>query len=1315
MAVYEELYSKIYEQVERINDQIADLDAKIEKLKTEKDFTIPEQIRSLEDQIAEVEKYEYRINRIRVSAEEHLITRNVQTIMPRPLNFNRLRNWSMMIDPMEKDDPYAQRVYVLCLCNMMFLQEKKQEYTERLAELKDVNIADAETKMKKLKQERTEAEAQFAAILRSQDMIDFADALRKAHESRMYFELPDEYEAIETAPEGIAIGAVGMPLNMPEEYREILKANLQDYYDITSGAVWFPKELPLSTEMTLIVSYSNTVDTKLVYRGLQNYLFRMMNETPAGEHQIYFMDALHYNSSILGALKVLEDTEVLKKLPRTPEQMEEALNEILSSFSDADEVLGLVDSVAEYNLLPDSKQKLPRTALFLVGYPNAFSSGAKEKIQRIMVNQERYGVTVIIANNYSEGKDITYDGIPEYIAMRAFRVVMPQKGYSLQEGETGLKQGFTWYGFPKGKELSKHYIESIKRLTTEKKSLGNEYPKRVEMSQLPKYTRGKKDLVLPIAVDAKDELFNIKYENENFAHFLMGASGSGKSTLLHNIITGIINNYHPDDVELWLADFKMSEFAQYMDPLPPHVKYILLDESRELVYDLIDRLTERMMERQRFFMTHREMKKVENVPDDYYMPVIFVILDEFSIMSQAVADSEPHKLKLQNILAKGRALGIKFVFSSQTFVKGIGGLTATAKDQIQTRLAMKNSSDEISQTLELSSSVKTDQVRNWIDALPPHYVLMKYREGDELHVKRLQVMYFPGKGDEALKPQRELIKRINQNYKPVPMEEYHKSEMTYVDKHPVLVDGNGFQPYNKEVLAKQRAEYQAGEGSEYQEDILISFGSPRRMEQVKFASLSEESRENMLLIARNNEIDCTMSILNSIARQVEEQGGKVHIWTYARNRVYRTYKDTIMASMDVCVGDGEIGYAIKELREKVNNGETGRDVYLLLGMDQICNDYANTDYSKLAGKKIVRKVVRKVNAAGEEVASTQNASEQKVSEQMTETVETVEVIETVETVEAVETEASASTEPFDDSALQVSSEEEQRELDEMNGEEADDFDRVEAEVRENHPEMDDSAVFAEVNRILEEGYKAAAEEAAEAEEAETEEAGAETVLAEDAETNDAHTSQAVDEEEDEGAEETAQAEETASEEDAAPAEENDSKEESVAEETVSVEEAAPLEESVPEEPAVQEASSDEVPAQKEVTEEIIEEVQEVSESGRPVHYYNAIPDLKYLMNQGSRMGYHFVMTLGNIKDISQTGLNGMEFNHKLGFQMSGDDSITVFGARAAASGLPEHICQYSNPIDRFSFRPYLYPGIGWDDWMVDDDGNLITMDSYKED
>jgi hypothetical protein len=83
--------------------------------------------------------------------------------------------------------------------------------------------------------------------------------------------------------------------------------------------------------------------------------------------------------------------------------------------------------------------------------------------------------------------------------------------------------------------------------------------------------------------------------------------------LLHTIITGLLRQYHPDDVELWLADFKMGEFSQYINPMPPHIKYILLDESAELVYDFVELLTKELLRRKQYFSLHPELKKLEAV------------------------------------------------------------------------------------------------------------------------------------------------------------------------------------------------------------------------------------------------------------------------------------------------------------------------------------------------------------------------------------------------------------------------------------------------------------------------------------------------------------------------------------------------------------------------------------------------------------------------------------------------------------------------------------------------------------------------------
>lgn len=89
------------------------------------------------------------------------------------------------------------------------------------------------------------------------------------------------------------------------------------------------------------------------------------------------------------------------------------------------------------------------------------------------------------------------------------------------------------------------------------------------------------------------------------------------------------------------------------------------------------------------------------------------------------------------------------------------------------------------------------------------------------------------------------------------------------------------------------------------------------------------------------------------------------------------------------------------------------------------------------------------------------------------------------------------------------------------------------------------------------------------------------------------------------------------------------------------------------------------------------------------------------------MGYHFMAVFNNFSDIKMSGLKTDWFRHRLSFQISADDSSEMFGRRIA-SNLPEHICQYSDSLTSYSFRPYLHPYIDWDGWMVDENGQVAS-------
>lgn len=1165
MSMVNELYASVYEKLKAVQTKYENAENQLQASKEQDEIAKQKRIENLQLQLKKIDEYEEKVGYFKQMAEKHMVSKNLLTITPRELNFNRLRNWAMMIDPSEPDDPYAQRIYVQAKCNEMFLAHKKAEFQRTLSELTEDDGAPDQELEKAVTSIKAQLVEECRAIIESEAFDQLASAVSQRH--GRYLDNPAMQAVLDHEQDmdgKIGLGIYAQALPVLEELKYAAKAKLGEHFDL-KGYILLPVEHALDKEMLISVHCAAAKEKKL-YRGIQNYLLNMISRTTIGTRKICFLDALHFNNTALGVLRPLENSIVIDAIPKDSEAVVDKLKEIVSSFSDIDEALGMADSVQELNASATPADQLGRTVLVLIGYPSAFSGEAKEYIKRILLNYEHYGISpILIDTQFVEKKDEREKDILADIVDNIYRIQMTRQREIISQNN-GSDHYFKWYELTR--ELNESFITNVRSHDVRANSLGTEYVNRVDMENFPPYERGKKSIVLPYGVDSKDEMHSISFDNESFASYLMGASGSGKSTLLHTLITGILRNYHPDDVELWLADFKMSEFAQYIDPLPPHVKYILLDESPELVYDLLDQLTEKMMERQRFFMKHRDMKKVENVPSSIYMPVIFVILDEFSIMSQAVAESEPYKLKLQNLLAKGRALGIKFIFSSQTFTKGVAGLTQTAKDQIQTRIAMKNSYNEINETLELSSGTRTEQVKNWMEALPPHFTLSKYRDGDRLQVKRLQVMYFKGKGDEALEPQRRLIRHLNRTMRKVNTEEYDNTILdAYVDKQPVIVDGNSFKAFNSEKIGALISEYRDAHSADLaDDDTVITFGAPRRMVNAKFAVISNESRENLLLIARSAEQACGMSIMATAMKSFVLQGGTVHVWAYNKNRLYRSYRDSHLMQYDVAEGMSKICVAISEIRNKLARKEAGNDLIVMLGMEQICNDFDLIDFG------------------------------------------------------GVPLSISRGKPTPDTKQYEASSEEDLEQFHEVR------------DLSEQFKEQYDLDLLED--KWLDEGKSF--------EEIEIEE------------------------------------------------------------ERLYQEFLARMGVEIPVEPIASEDSTDLPMPNFTESEDSVALLSAESDQS-----YNALEDFKYIVKQGSRFGYHFMLCLSDLSDLKTTHLQQELFRHKIVFQISADDSIALFASKIA-SRLPEHICQYSDSMEQYSLRPFIHEGISWDGWDIDSHGEAVN-------
>lgn len=1164
MSTLTEAYERVSGRVSKLDEKLKRTEDEIARLSMSFMGDTSGRIEKLTEQLEKIDEYLLKIKGFQALAQKNMDSQNVLTIEAPPgyrVNLNRLRNWAMMIDPTSANDPYAQRVYVVAKCDQRFLEQKREEFKERIAMLKADQAVGTSYEIEELKKQLAEIRAELKEYAAGPEMTEFAKQVVAANSAYWYQAAPAAFQNPQSAPAAAAPGALAAPLKFEPEQRQWLKAVMGEFYDEKGGRVLLPAEIKGQPEYVMAVACA-PARRKQLDKALQNLILAAIHENPAGMRKVYVLDGVRFNSSCLGSLRQLEGTFALEQIPRNPDQLTAALEQIVSSFSDIDELLELHDSVAEYNDSVAQDKRLPMSTIVIIGWPGAFEGRERELLQRILTNYERYGVSLITVTYQSANqKDAAgLNSMPEYAAQNAIHIQMLQRGTTITF-PGGAPQHFAWYLFQG--TLPEGYAESLLKHKKEKNEIGSEYIKRYPLTLIPPYVRAYKKIELPFGIDGKDRAHFVSFENENFATYLVGASRSGKSTLLHTLIAGLIRNYHPDNVELWLADFKQLEFKRYINHLPPHVKYVLLDESTELVYDLIDRLTAEMMERQKLFsrLGKQRIDQIDPTTLDKPLPVIFVILDEFSIMSQSIAESPVYKLRLQNILAKGAALGIKFLFSSQTFTTGVAGLTSTARAQIQQRIAMKGSKEEISETLELSANLKTEQVRNWMDALPPHYALVKFRTGADTlpQVKRFLVMYFKDYG-----PRDDMIDSVRASMHGSDV--YKPSDITsYCDKHPVLVDGNSFDAFDTRGFRAHMDALKVAAGRDLSGDeMFVTFGTPRLMVKYKTAALSTETRENVLLIARAAEQACAASILLSAIKSYRAQGGEVQVWAYGKNRLYRTFRQLFAGAGVKLVEDIDaVCDAIRELKDLLARRVSGNALIVLVGMDRICMDFEYTDTGSApppgGGKPTIAEIREEFVRKGAVVSTDEEERTRQCA------------LAWLGRKDQLREEAKAAG-------------------------------KSRAEI---------SAYLSEEKAKFWEEYLARPEQA-----------------------------------------------------EAPPAEEPEQSAEEL-------DPAAPQQEPAP--------------------------------SGA----YNAQEDLVYILRQGSRLGYHFMLQLGNFSDLKLCGLKPDFFRYKLAFQVSVEDSHNLFNKKIAST-LPEHICQFDDTLESFSFRPYLHQGIGWEGWYVDKEGCVVS-------
>jgi hypothetical protein len=176
-----------------------------------------------------------------------------------------------------------------------------------------------------------------------------------------------------------------------------------------------------------------------------------------------------------------------------------------------------------------------------------------------------------------------------------------------------------------------------------------------------------------------------------------GKTGSGKSTLLHALITNLALHYGPDEVELYLIDFKKGvEFKTYATHELPHARVIAVESEREFGLSVLQRLDSELKRRGELFRAagvqdvaaYRDKSEGQN-GQTRSVPRILLVVDEFQeFFVEDDKLSQEAALLLDRLVRQGRAFGLHVLLGSQT-LGGAYSLARATIDQMAVRIALQ--------------------------------------------------------------------------------------------------------------------------------------------------------------------------------------------------------------------------------------------------------------------------------------------------------------------------------------------------------------------------------------------------------------------------------------------------------------------------------------------------------------------------------------------------------------------------------------------------------------------------------------------------
>ena len=613
---------------------------------------------------------------------------------------------------------------------------------------------------------------QFCAEFSPQEFID--------EYIRLYSLEPSytQYTCAKEIPQNVYISTLEYDVstwNLCEYTKEFL--NKYYYFMFKNNKLFIPYCAQFNSKFNYLFRFNGNNKHKII-KDACDIGMRLFMMLPPGKVNFTFIDPVSLGESFATFRRLVNvddrTSEVINgKIWSSPNDIDEKLRIMTEHISNVtqDCLQGKYDNIFEYNKVAEQNAEAYQI-IMLMDFPAGLSEQSLKLLEQISSSGPKCGVFIIIYRNENQ-----FSKIPK----RSHSLVTNiENGFQKFEYSEDAKsiiclnasvkgQNIIWNGIemPSNNQMDK-IIDTLKKgiMSADKVVIGIEKVNET-IGEGDFEGTTKNGIRIPIGLHGANEIQYLTLGVGGSHHALItGVAGSGKSSLLHTIILQALSQYGPDELQIYLIDFKRGvEFKIYADYKLPSFKVVAIESEREFGYNILKALEREQKIRADKFKREKN-RKVDRI-EDYRtvenadpMPRILVIMDEFHELFSNANDKigKESAEMMERIVRQGRAFGIHIILASQSY-SNVGGLDKSVYDQMAVRIVLKCSKADASLLLGNGSS-DVDQIS--ID--DPGRAIYNSEAGNKEYNSHFRVAYIdPSKHHEILRRISEKTCKLSDN------------------------------------------------------------------------------------------------------------------------------------------------------------------------------------------------------------------------------------------------------------------------------------------------------------------------------------------------------------------------------------------------------------------------------------------------------------------------------------------------------------------------------------------------------------------------